>query len=79
MQINDFNALPMNDKVLMVNNKESKLLESHPWQGKYKLNLYDLNGTKVHVLINSDSKNIMLAHAIDDSELESLTDSIYMN
>ncbi len=79
MQINDFNSLSLDDKVYMVNSTGSKLIESHPWYGKYKTNLYELDGIKVNVLVNINDNRVMLAHALEDSELESLTDNIHMN
>lgn len=79
MQIKDFDLLFMDDKFFMVNNAVSKLIESHPWYGRYKTNLHELDGIKVNVLVNTNDNHIMLAHALEDSQLESLTDSIYLN
>lgn len=79
MLIKDFNTLPLNDKVFLVNSSGSKLIESHPRVGKYKTHLYEIGGLKVNVLVNSDNNCILLAHALEDSKLESLTDSIYLN
>lgn len=79
MCIKDFNKLSLEDKVLLVNKSNSKLLESNLWVGKYNTNIYELNNMKVHVLINNDSNHVVFANAIEDNEQESFSDSIYMN
>lgn len=79
MCIKDFNRLPLEDKVLLVNTGSSKLLESQVWAGKYNTNIYELNNMKVHVLINNDSNYVVFANAIEENELENFSDSIYMN
>lgn len=70
MCIRDFNLLSLDDKIALVNNRESRLLESRLCIGKYKANLYEMEGIKVHVVFNSLNKNVLLVNALEDSELD---------
>lgn len=79
MCIQDFNQLSLDDKILLVNKSDSKLIESHPWYGKYKTNIYELDGMKVHVLVNDGNKRIALVNALEDAELYTFSDTTHMN
>lgn len=79
MCIKDFNLLSLDDKISLVNKTESKLLESHLWVGNYKMHLYEMDGMKVHVLVRTDNNRVIAANALEDAELEPLSDSIYLN
>ena len=79
MYIKDFNQLSLDDKIYLVNNTGSKLIESHSWFGKYDTNLYDVDGIKVNVLFDKNTKHVMIARALEDAELKALTDSYHLN
>ncbi len=76
MNTKNFNLLPFYDKVALFNSARCKLVESRSCFGTYKTHIYEMDGTRLHVVINRDTNTIILINALDEPQLEIISDAV---
>ena len=80
MSSKDFNEMPLEDRINLLENIEGKAIEPIVQYEKYKADLYLVNDMIVNVLVNTEDDRIVRATAIEnEEETEMFSDCIYMN